>query len=478
MLWLIWILIAFILQMAIIILLEFRSPGKAIAWMTIAFILPVFGFILYCLIAKDYRKRTKLRRPGSIVSQEMKDVLWKQCSIVHSKEEMHHKDFQHQDRLFGMLTHLSDSPITSCNTTKVLSEGDLAFAEMLAAMEGAKHHIHIEFYIFRADMIGTQFQDVMMRKVREGVKVRMLCDGLGSYKLPKSFVLKLQASGIEVYRFLPPLISMIDRRINYRNHRKILIVDGKIGFVGGMNVGDDYLGLYKNVGYWRDSHVRMEGDAVYFLQTTFLKDWQRASGQHMEYSYSDFFPKHDCTGNEQVQVMESGPDLSRHVIQEMIFGAVAVAKRRIWITTPYFIPDSSVYTGLLTAAVSGIEVNVIIPYHADSRLVKLASLSYVEELLRAGVKFYEYHKGFIHSKVVIVDDIMVSLGTANLDMRSFFYNFEMTAIMFDKAPIDKLSQDFVQDMKDSKPIILKEFERRSVRQKGAEMFAHLISPLL
>lgn len=470
MVWLVGILIAFILQMAIILLFEFRRPEKAMAWMTIAFILPVLGFILYCLVAQDYRKRTKLRRPGSIVSQEMKDTIWKQCSI--------NKGIQHQDRLSGMLTHLSDSPITGCNMTKVLSEGDLAFDEMLAAMEQATHHIHIEFYIFRADMIGSKFQDVMMRKVKEGVKVRMLCDGLGSFKLSKSFVHKLQDAGIEVCRFLPPWISMIDRTLNYRNHRKILIVDGKIGFVGGMNIGDDYLGLYKNVGYWRDSHLRIEGDAVYFLQATFLKDWQRASGQHIPCNYPDFFPKHDCKGNELVQVLESGPDLSRHVIQEMIFTAVTIAKTRIWITTPYFIPDSSIYAGLLTAALSGVEVNVIIPYHADSRLVKLASLSYVEELLRAGVKFYEYHKGFIHSKVVIVDDIMVSLGTANLDMRSFFYNFEMTAIMFDKVPIDKLSQDFIQDMKDSKPIILTEFECRSIKQKGAEMFAHLLSPLL
>ncbi|MNZ30839.1 Major cardiolipin synthase ClsA [compost metagenome] len=476
MLWLVCLLLGFIFQIATIIILEYRNPGKAIAWMFILFLFPLIGFILYYFVAQDYRKRKKVRRRGPRLFQEVRATLRKQSTIVNSAEDMHQEEFWHQERLFGLLTHVSDSPITGCNRTKVLSDGEAAFSEMLEAMETAKHHIHMEFYIFRADRIGTKFQDVMIRKVKEGVQVRLICDGLGSYHLPKSFVRNLQNHGVEVYMFLPPLIAVMDRRLNYRNHRKILVVDGKAGFVGGMNVGDDYLGLYEKMGYWRDTQLKIEGDAVYYLQSTFLGDWRLASGQRL--FHQDFFPEHHCNTDEQVQILVSGPDQHGDVIQEVVFGAISVAKKRIWITSPYFIPDQSIYTGLLTAAVSGIEVIVILPYQSDNRLVKLASLSYVEELLRAGVKFYQYRKGFVHAKVLIVDDLLASVGTANMDMRSFFYNFEMTALMFDQSPIQKLSRDFEQDIEDSSPITLREFSRRSLRQKGAEKLARLLSPLL
>ncbi|MNN08255.1 Major cardiolipin synthase ClsA [compost metagenome] len=444
--------------------------------MFILFIFPIIGFILYYFVAQDYRKRKKVRRRGPRLFQEIRAMLRIQSTLVSSVKDMHQEEFQHQERLFGLLTHVSDSPITGRNRTKVLSDGEAAFAEMLAAMETAKHHIHMEFYIFRADMIGTKFQELIIRKIKEGVQVRLICDGLGSYHLPKSFVRNLQDHGVEVYMFLPPLIAMMDRRVNYRNHRKILIVDGTVGFVGGMNVGDDYLGLSEKMGYWRDTQLKIEGDAVYYLQSAFLEDWRLASGQRV--FHQDFFPEHHCDTDEQVQILASGPDQNGDVIQEVVFSAISVAKKRIWITSPYFIPDPSIYTGLLTAAISGIEVIIILPYQSDSRLVKLASLSYVEELLRAGVKFYQYRKGFVHAKVLIVDDLLASVGTANMDMRSFFYNFEMTALMFDQAQIQRLSRDFEQDIEDSSPITLKEFSRRPLKQKGAEKLARLLSPLL
>lgn len=474
--WLVIVLLAFIFQIATILVLEFRSPSKAIAWMFILFAVPLVGFILYYFVAQDYKKRRKLRRRGSRLFQEMKARLWQQSEIVNDIGEMYNPDFEGQERLFSLLTHLSESPITGCNETKVFNNGETAFHAMLSEMEKAKDHIHIEFYIFRNDGIGTQFQEMMIRKAREGVRVRLICDGLGSYKLPRSFVRKLKEAGVEVFFFLPPLIATLDRRVNYRNHRKIIVIDGTVGFVGGLNVGDDYLGLYEKMGYWRDTHLQIKGDAVYFLQNTFLGDWRLASGQRV--GDPELFPEHGCKGNEQVQILTSGPDQHWNALQEMCFGAISVAKRRIWITSPYFIPDPSIYAGLKTAAVSGVEVKVIIPYQSDSRLVKLASLSYVEELMQAGVQFYEYTKGFVHAKVLIVDDLLASVGTANMDMRSFFYNFEMTALLFDRESIARLSRDFVQDLSDSRMIVPREFARRSRRQKGAEMLARLLSPLL
>lgn len=281
---------------------------------------------------------------------------------------------------------------------------------------------------------------------------------------------------MEVFFFLPARVAMLNRLVNYRNHRKILVVDGKYGFVGGLNVGDDYLGLYEKMGYWRDTHLQLEGDSVYYLQLAFLEDWLMASGQDL--GDPALFPPHEGPGQEQVQILTSGPNLLRNPIHEMCFNSIAVAKRRIWIASPYFIPGPSVYSALKTAASSGIEVIILMPYHSDSRLVKLASLSYVEELLQAGVKFYQYTKGFIHAKVMIIDDLLASVGTANMDMRSFFYNFEMTALLFDPGAIARLERDFRQDLGDSIPIQFEEFAQRSQGQKMLELLARLLSPLL
>ncbi|MUG45994.1 cardiolipin synthase [Paenibacillus woosongensis] len=474
--WLAFVLIAFIFQIATILILEFRNPSKAVAWMVILFLFPVIGFILYYFVAQDYKKRRKLRRRGSRVFQEIRAKLWQQAAIVESIEEMSNPEYRHQERLFGLLTHISESPITGCNKTKVLTDGEKTFAAMLAAMEQAQDHIHMESYIFRADGIGQSFKRMMLRKAGEGVKVRLICDGLGSYQLNSSFVKELQDGGVEVYFFLPPLIATLDRRVNYRNHRKILVVDGTVGFIGGLNVGDEYLGLDGKLGYWRDTHLQISGDAVYFLQNAFLADWRLASGQRV--NHPELYPQHHCRGSEQVQILTSGPDQHWDAIQEMCFGAIAVAKRRIWITSPYFIPDPSIYNAIKTAAVSGVEVNIIIPHESDSRIVKLASLSYVEELLQSGVKFYQYEKGFIHAKVMIVDDLLATVGTANMDMRSFFYNFEMTAILFDQAPISRLSEDFLRDLAESRAIDLKAFARRPKLQRGLELLCRLLSPLL
>ncbi|MFC7678334.1 cardiolipin synthase [Paenibacillus sp. GCM10028914] len=476
MMWLLLALIAFICQMAAVLLLEFRNPSKAVAWLFILFCLPLIGFVLYFFIAQDYQQRLKIRNRGTRLFQEIREHLWTKAAVVHKPNDMRNPDFHHHLRLFNLLNHLSESPITGCNSSKVLTDGEEAYAAMLKAMENAKDHIHVEFYIFRHDSIGTKFQDVMIRKAKEGVKVRLICDGLGSYKLKNSFIRRFKEAGVEFHFFLPALVSVFNRRINYRNHRKIVVVDGTIGFLGGINVGDDYLGKYPKMGYWRDTHLEVEGDAVYFLQNVFLQDWKLASGNKIV--DLRLFPEHQCKGEEQVQILSSGPDMSWNAIQEMCFGSISVARERIWITSPYFIPDEGLYEALKTAAVSGVDVRIIIPDKADSRLVKLASLSYVEELLTAGVKFYEYRKGFIHAKVLIVDDLIGSVGTANMDMRSFFCNFELTAVLFDKEPINHLVSDFEEDLRNSSMIDARKFHERGRFQKASEILCRMLSPLL
>ncbi|MNW31175.1 Major cardiolipin synthase ClsA [compost metagenome] len=476
MLWLTIALLIFIFQTATILILEFRQPAKAVAWLFILFCFPLIGFVVYYFVAQDYKKRKVLRNQGSRLFQQIKETLWRQTEVIHEIQHMSNPEFVHYERLFNMLSRLTESPITGCNRATVLTDGEETFASMLTAIEQAQDHIHIEFYIFRADTIGTTFQNLLIRKAKEGVKVRFIVDGLGSYHLPSSFAEVCRQAGIEFHYFLPPLLATLDKRINYRNHRKILIVDGRVGFVGGLNVGDDYLGQYPKMGYWRDTHTRIEGDAVYFLQNTFLSDWKLASGERID--DLGLFPPHECDGDEQVQIVASGPDLEWDAIQELCFGAIAVARRRVWLTTPYFIPDPSIYEALKTAAVSGVDVRIIIPYHSDSILVKLASLSYVGELLNAGVRFYQYRKGFMHAKILIVDDLFGSVGTANMDMRSLFYNFELTTLVFSAPFIQQLEQDFKRDLEHSSAIVSERFKERPRIQKTAEVLARMLSPLL
>jgi len=474
--WLALALIIFIFQIATILIVEFRHPSKTVAWLLILFCFPVIGFAVYYFVAQDYKNRRKVRKKGTSIFRKKRKLIWQNSSIVTRHLQSNNFELRREERLFRLLSHLSESPISGCNETVVLTNGEATYEAMFKAMEQAEHHIHLEFYIFRGDRIGMRFQQLLLEKARQGVKVRIIVDGLGSYGLNNRFVKPLKDSGIEFYSFLPPLFALYHRKVNFRNHRKIVVVDGKIGFVGGINIGDEYLGNDKKLGFWRDTQIQIRGDAVYFLQNTFINDWFVVSNR--ELSDPNLYPKHECQGSEQVQMIASGPDSQWDAIQEMFFGAISVAKHRIYLQTPYFIPDLSIFTALKTAAVSKVDVRVIIPGVNDSKLVNLASLSYVEELMQAGVRFYQYQKGFMHAKVVLIDRMLASVGTANMDMRSLFMNFELNAVLFDRGTIDRLYADFEQDLKDSTELILKEFEQRSRIQKGKEVLARMLSPLL
>ncbi|KIL39470.1 cardiolipin synthase [Gordoniibacillus kamchatkensis] len=475
MLWLTIVLILFIFQVATILLIEFRYPEKTVAWLLILFILPIIGFVMYYFVAKEYRQRKIVRRKGFRILDEMQRAIARNQDKLDTLSEAAGYEILQQPRLLGLLFNMPGAPITKHNEIEVLSNVEAAYAEMLEAIARAKHHVHFEFYTIRDDAVGRQFRDALVRKAGEGVRVRIIYDGIGSYKLTAGYVESLKQAGAEVHCFLPPLFAFFDKRLNYRNHRKIVVVDGKVGFLGGINIGDEYLGRDPHLGYWRDTHLRLEGDSVYYLQQTFLNDWEFVSRQKL--SDPLLFPEHDCPEGKPVQILPSGPDVQFDAIFEMSFGAIAAARRRIWITTPYFIPDRSIMIGLKTAAVSGVDVRILLPGVPDSRIVYYATLSYIKELMQAGVKFYMYRKGFIHSKTFLVDGLLASAGTANMDMRSFFDNFEINAVFFDKKTIDRLERDFQQDMKDSDEIVMAQFEKRSRWQRGKEVLARLLSPL-
>ncbi|RAV20251.1 cardiolipin synthase [Paenibacillus contaminans] len=475
MFWLALICVLFIFQILTILLSEFRSPSKAVAWLSILFIFPVIGFLMYYFLAKGYTQRRKVRRKNGKIMKEIRRDLLRQTTRIKQSEGSAAPSILDNHRLFGLLRNLPGSPVTKYNETKVLTNAEATYKAMLEAMEQAEDHIHLEVYTIRDDAIGRKFQNLMIRKAGEGVKVRLLYDGVGSYELPDSYVRKLREAGVETGCFLPPFIALFDKRLNYRNHRKTMVVDGAIGFLGGLNIGDEYLGGNKKLGFWRDTHLMLRGDSVFYLQNTFLTDWSFVTGKNL--SDPRFYPEHDCDSQELVQIVTSGPDEHWDSILEVYFASISTAKNRVYIATPYFIPDPSIMMALKTAAISGVDVRIILPGVPDTRIVHLASLSYLEELMQAGVRFYQYQRGFIHAKVLIADHTLATVGTANLDMRSFYSNFELNAVMFNKSVINRLERDFVQDLKDSKELTLANFEKRSRLQRGKEVVARLLSPL-
>lgn len=468
------ILVLFIFQILTILVTEFRRPDKAVAWLSVLFILPVIGFVMYYFLAKSYTQRRKVKRKTRRVMKELRRDI-SRLSRVPGQGEREPREIERDERLYGLLRNLPEAPITKCNEVEFYYSGEETYEAILEAMAGAQDHIHLEYYTIRGDAVGLRFQDMMIRKAREGVDVRVVYDGIGSLDLPAHFVKRLEEAGVKTGCFLPPLFALVDKRLNYRNHRKTVVVDGLIGFLGGINVGDEYLGKDPRLGHWRDTHMKVTGDAVYYLQYTFMKDWFFVKGELL--NEGRYLPEHECRGNEMVQIVNSGPDAHWDTILEVYFSAIASAKSRIFITTPYFIPDDSINLALKTAAVSGVDVRIILPSVPDTRIVYWASMSFLEELLQAGVRFYLYRKGFIHAKVLVVDEKLATVGTANMDMRSFFHNFEQNAVLFDRHLIRRLAGQFILDMQESREISLPEFEARSRWQKGKEIGARLLSPL-
>lgn len=478
-LWIALVLLVFVFQAATILLLEHRRPAHAMAWLLILFAVPLVGFALYYFLAREYRRRRKARRGGGSEARIRSELL-RRSRLVEGPGDMGNPDFAEQEKLFRLLRKSGAAPVTGCNRTKVLTNAESAYAEMMDAIRGARHHIHLASYIIRDDETGRAFRQALVAKARQGVQVRLLYDGIGSYKLQSSYFQPLLEAGVQVACFFPLRPSIMNKRINYRNHRKILVADGFKGFVGGINIGDEYLGKHPRLGFWRDTHLLLEGDAVYGLQEVFLKDWELATGSKRTFDpvLPQWLPEHRCAGCERVQIVAGGPDRKADTIHETLFAAISAAKHRIWLTTPYFIPSPAVAMALKTAALGGLDVRIIVPLIPDTQFVHAATLSYMEDMMSAGVRVWQYERGFIHAKVLIVDGLLASVGTANLDLRSFFSNFETNAFLFEPGTIARLESDFLQDMKDSREMNLTVFRGRPRSRKAGEALARMLAPLL
>lgn len=470
--WLIAVLVVYIVQLAAVFIMEHHRPTQLTAWLLIVFACPFVGFIAYLILGKDFTRRRRIER----FKQEAIRSANQMSKKVYGAKDMGNKQLEEQDKLYAMLTGLVNFPITRNNQAIVLTNARDTYEAILEQLDQASHHIHMDYYTIRDDEIGSRFLRVLTRKAREGVEVRVVYDGIGSLHLGEAYLNELRLAGVRASCFLPPRIAFYDRKLNYRNHRKIVVVDGKVGFIGGINIGDEYLGKDPKLGFWRDTHMQLKGDSVYYLQELFMNDWAFAAKEELDSEV--YMPHHNCEGDERVLIVPSKPGQHNHKIIEVMFAAITAASSRIFITTPYFIPDPSLVMALRTAALSGVDVRLIIPGIADSKLVLLATLSYIQDMLDAGVKVYRYEKGFVHAKVMIVDRMLATVGTANVDMRSLLSNFELNAVLFDEGTINRLEADFMEDIRNSRELERHSFLNRPRGQKAAESLLHMLSPLL
>lgn len=466
--WIGWFFILTSLLIGIVIVLEKRDPEKTIAWLLVLVFLPVVGFLLYLLFGRNVRKELALR--------SKKEISFSRLDEVHHSQvpEIEHSAIR---RLIALGYNAFGAPVTQHNSLQVFYEGKELFESLFAEMEKATHHIHIAFFIIRHDHIGERMKEILLRKRKEGVEVRVIYDDVGSVWLSKKYKRELKEAGVELYPFLPVTFPIIGRKLNYRYHRKIVIIDGKTGYVGGFNIGREYQGEGR-LGHWRDTHLRLQGEAVYSLQLLYMMDFEFVSKKKLD--GWEYFPpvKAPHLRHLPIQIISGGPDSHLPTILHIYMIMITNATERIWIATPYLIPDESTLVALKMAALSGVDVRILIPARPDHLFVYYATSSYLEELLEVGVKIYKYQDGFMHSKILLCDQEVVSIGTANLDIRSFYLNFEVNALIYRNEVVNMIADQFERDFSNSERLDLETYRKRSWGRQFTESIARLFSPIM
>lgn len=457
---------------------ERRDAGSTWAWLLVLSFIPILGFVLYLLLAQNLR-RIRLFHWDDLQKTGIEKVLLSQMEQMRRGEYPfnNHVAAANSD-LIHMHLNENQAILTDDNHVEIFTDGREKFERLFQDIEEAKVYIHIQYYIIQRDVLGKKLISLLTKKAKEGVKVRLLYDELGSRKLTKGFFKAFREAGGEAEAFFPSKLRFINLRLNYRNHRKLVIIDGDIGYVGGFNVGDEYLGLNSRFGYWRDTHLRIQGEAVYAMQVRFILDWNQAS-HHYDITYEpNLFPKINSPGNVGIQIVTSGPDSRYEHIKNGYIKMISSAKKSIYIQTPYFIPDASLLDALRIAALSGVKVHLMIPDKPDHPFVYWATLSNIGEMLNIGANVYLYNNGFIHAKTIIIDEMIASVGTANIDVRSFKLNFEVNAFLYDEQLAKQLTHIFHQDMEVSSQLTMKQYLERSRWIKFKESISRLLSPIL
>ncbi|MFC6207094.1 cardiolipin synthase [Levilactobacillus tongjiangensis] len=459
---------------------EKRDIAATWAWMLVLVLLPVVGFIAYAFIGRKLPKDRMFRLQRQVAVQ-LEERLSQQREEIGNQvmpaDEISHSVIN----MVNMFMATDHAFLARKNRVRVITDGHNLFHLMMEDIERAHSSIHIEFYTFYNDQIGNDILDLLVKKAKMGVEVRVIYDPWGSMGTWKRFFKPLMAAGGHVEPFLGTRSAVIDFRLNFRDHRKIVTIDGQIGYVGGFNIGDQYLGRKEKFGYWRDTHLRLVGSGVFSLQARFMLDWNATDRDHpfkddrIEHKY---FPLTKVKGETSLQIVSSGPDSDLQQIKMGYMRLIQTAEKRLWIQTPYLIPDDSVLDSLRIAAMAGIDVRIMIPDKPDHAFVYRATQYYARQLADDGVKIYYYHNGFIHAKTMVVDGRIASVGSANMDYRSFKLNFEINAFIYDPQVATQLEEIYEADMRHSELITPKMFDEQSLYLKFKQTASRLLSPIL
>ncbi|MDE6222612.1 MAG: cardiolipin synthase [Muribaculaceae bacterium] len=454
-----------IITVIFVIIGENRNPVKSLAWVTVLILLPAIGLVLYFFFGRNLKNKR-------MISRRNKRRLRRAIRLPHQPRRP--KDLPAESEQLARLTEtLVQCPYYSGNKVEIFSSGTEKFEALKADLLAAKQTINLQYYIFENDKLGCEIARILKQKVAEGVKVRVIYDHVGSFHVASDFFKSLCKAGVEAFPFFKVTFVAFGSKVNWRNHRKIAVIDGTIGYIGGMNIADRYIDGGKKFHLWRDCHLRVQGPAIAALHYSFARDWNFMGRELLEET-----PNGEPTGNVGIQAVTGGPMSQWNTLGQIFLQAISNAKKRIWVQTPYFLPPDYLVKALQNAALAGVDVRIMLPRHSDSRMLGYASRSYFTECLRAGIKFYLFEAGMLHSKVVIIDNDLSTVGSTNFDFRSFEHNFEGNLLLYSEELNESLRNVFLKDQEQSMRITGDLWRRRPLIQKLTESTIRLLAPIL
>lgn len=467
------------IQTIFTILLQNRNPLKTHSYILVLILLPVLGLIVYFFFGMQYRRRKKFAKRKIKSSRLLEDWRNHYLQIISDNYEILEERFGERIKTPKLLYTAENAILTLENKVDVLRNGEEKFPRLIEDLQQAKTHIHLEYYIYEDDELGNKITDILIDKAKEGLEVRLIFDSVGSLGLSNRTVYKMQAAGIKTGEYLPVRFPRFANKLNFRDHRKIVVIDGKIGYCGGINIDKKYDNRFRqeNPYFWRDTSLRLEGDVVCELQTLFLITWDFVS-EELIVPNEFYFPKNEIKHKCLSSVVGSGPESQPKIMMDTFFSLITTAKSNVRIVTPYFIPNESILTAITNASKSGVTVEILLPGVSDSKVVQAASKSFIPPLLEAGVQVYFYNKGFVHAKILIIDDEISTVGTANMDYRSFEQNSEVNVIVYDRNTSQVLVDQFKEDLKVSELVRNDYWESLTIGEKLFASFARLFAPIL
>lgn len=479
--WSFWVALALLVAYIILLLgeisrliLENRNPVRTLAWIVVLITLPFIGIFLFYHLGLDYRKKKIFNLKSMYDMRWLQYMSEDQRELLKKQKILKGRRMATERKLMTLLLNNNKALLTLNNRMEVYNNGVDSFMSIFKAISSARNFIHLEFYIVEEGELASRLHSLLLAKLREGVEVRFIYDDVGSWSLSQNYVETLKKAGAEIYPFLPLIIHR--KKANYRNHRKIVVVDGEMAFMGGVNVADRYV-AGSNIGLWRDTLIRVEGEAVTSLQIIFLIDWLFVSGE-MLINRDFYMPLPQASGDSMAQVVASGPDSDWDSIHQAYVALVNMAEEYVYISTPYFMPGDVMLNALKSAAMSGVDVRLMLPAKSDTFITYWCSRSFVEELLNAHVKVFFFKPGINHSKVISVDGKLAAVGSANMDLRSLEQNFEVSMIIYDKQVVQVIEQDFIDDLTLCSEISLEKWSSRKRMDQVKESFCRLFTPIL